>query len=196
MMNRYLEDRAREMDMRRGAMRDKYMGDNRRDYAPYSNDSNYGQDYRQNDYYYGSRNQGTIHYENNRSPFDGTYDERRRDYASSDMRRDYSMDYKGMEEDYHKDLEKWIKKLQKKDRIGISEKQVIDHAKQMGVKFNEFDEKEFYAVYLMLISDHKSLNNDVNKVIVMAKEWLEDDDVEREGSEKLCTYMYKIVKGE
>lgn len=187
MMNRYLEDRMKEMDMRRGAMRDKYMGDNRRDYAPYPNDNNYGQDYRQNDYYYGSRNQGTIHYENNRSPFDGTYDERR---------RDYSMDYKGMEEDYHQDLEKWIKKLQKKDRIGISEKQVIDHAKQMGVKFNEFDEKEFYAVYLMLISDHKSLNNDVNKVIVMAKEWLEDDDVEREGSEKLCTYMYKIVKGE
>ena len=89
-----------------------------------------------------------------------------------------------------------MEKLKKYDRFGWSKEQVIQQAKDMGVKFSDYDEMEFYATYIMLMSDFKKIGNDPYIYLSMAKEWLEDDDVEMKGSEKLCAYLYTIVLGE
>jgi hypothetical protein len=112
------------------------------------------------------------------------------DYARG--RRDYGHE----EKDYEEDLEEWIEKLKKKDRFRIKKEDIINSAKTMGVKFDEFSEEEFYAVYLMMVSDYKAVANDFRSYLNMAKEWLMDDDIEVSPSEKVCIYMYEIVKGE
>ena len=114
-----------------------------------------------------------------------------------DYNYDYGYDYaKESEKEYEKDLHEWIEKLKKYDRFGWSKEQVIQQAKDMGVKFSDYDEMEFYATYIMLMSDFKKIGNDPYIYLSMAKEWLEDDDVEMKGSEKLCAYLYTIVLGE
>ena len=122
------------------------------------------------------------------------------DYARSNRggrgRSDYAYDYAESEDKWHKDLEKFTEKLKKKDRFHIKKEDVISSAKQMGVKFDEFSEEEFYAVYLMMVSDYKAVANDFRIYLNMAKEWLMDDDIEVSPSEKLCIYYYEIVKGE
>ena len=66
----------------------------------------------------------------------------------------------------------------------------------MKVKFEEFSEDEFYAVYLMMISDYPSLANEPHTYLAMAKQFLEDKDIAVSPSEKVCIYMYEIVMGE
>lgn len=100
------------------------------------------------------------------------------------------------EKEYHKDLEEWIHRLKNHDRFKLSKEDVIRKATSMGVHFKDFDETEFYATYLMLVSDFKQVANDPHHYLALAKEWLEDDDIERRGSEKLCAYLYAIVLGE
>lgn len=170
--NAYLkrrEERREERDYsRRRDMRNDYMRrDMRRDYR---NDIDHMSDYRRD-------------YEN-------------RDY---DYRPDYRDDYYNYDrakDEYEMDLKKWIEKLKSKDRFGVSKQQVLEQAKNMGVKFDEYDEMEFYAVYLAMISDYKSIANDYNMYIKMAKDFLEDDDIAVSPSEKVCIYLYQIVLGE
>lgn len=110
---------------------------------------------------------------------------------------DYGYDYaKESEKEYEKDLHEWVEKLKKYDRFGWSKEQVIQQAKDMGVKFSDYDEMEFYATYIMLMSDFKKIGNDPYIYLSMAKEFLEDDDAKLKGSEKLCAYLYTIVLGE
>jgi hypothetical protein len=195
MRNYYLEDRRRDMLERRNRI-DSRMNDSRIGKYPmeeYPMDSHYG---------YGSMSRGNISYENMREPLDhrANYSDYRsdyNDYARGRGRRDYndySMDK--MDKEYQEDLEYWIDKLKQKDRIGLSKRQVLDHAKQMGVKFEKYDEMEFYAVYLMLVSDYTSLGTEPKTYIRLAKEWIEDDDVKRKYSNKVCSYLYDIVLGE
>lgn len=136
------------------------------------------------------------------------YARNRRRYSSMDYNyepydHDYyypplaSQDYSYRDEKhYEKDLEEWTEKLKHKDRFRIKKEDIINSAKTMGVKFDEFSEEEFYAVYLMMVSDYKAVANDFRSYLNMAKEWLEDDDIEVSPSEKVCIYMYEIVKGE
>lgn len=120
-----------------------------------------------------------------------------RDYRDYNDYNDYSdYDYAKEDEHYHKDLEEWIQKMKRNDRFGWSKQQVLDSAKQMGVKFDEFDETEFYAIYLAMVTDYKSLGNEPRIYLTLAKEWLMDDDVAMKGSEKVCAYLYSVVKGE
>lgn len=130
---------------------------------------------------------------------DMTYDYARN--SSNDMygydRMDYEYDgHENSEKKYHEDLKRWSEKLKKKDRFNLSKQDVINHAKQMGVKFEEFSEDEFYVAYLMQVTDHPQAYNEPRSYIARAKEWLMDDDVEVSPSEKLCIYYYYIVKGE
>lgn len=221
MANRYLEDRASRRSMRDGRnpygsrggyVRDRRMRDRadmpydqrmrgrdramdyRNDYTEY--DSRYDNrdyaDYRGQDYHYGYEQYG----ERNRpmeyemygvgtisSPYD------RRDY-----RGDYSSE--DMEKEYHEDLKELIEKLKKHDRFGLPKEDIIKRAKQKGVTFSKYNEEEFIAVYYMMISDYKTIANDPMAYIHLAKEWLEDDDIMVSPSEKLCIYLYKIIKGE
>lgn len=120
-----------------------------------------------------------------------------------DYNYDYGYDYRGgrdygedMEKEYEEKLHKWIEKLKKHDRFGWNKEQVIQQAKSMGVKFEKYDELEFYATYLMMISDYPKQANEPHSYLAMAKSFLEDEDAELKGSEKLCAYLYTIVLGE
>lgn len=173
--NRYLRDRMINRDMRRGGRgRDMRRDYERRDYRDYEMD--YGR-YRRDMRDYERMDRGDY-----------------RDYRDYDY-GDYN-DYGDMDKEYHEHLEKWCDKLKRKDRFGIPKNELINRAKQMGVKFEDYDELEFMTVYYMLISDFPKIANEPHVYLSMAKEWLEDDDIEVSPSEKLCKYYYTIVKGE
>lgn len=182
----YLRDRAERRERRGGRGRD-------RGYYPmedYDYDRARGRgDYREQDYGdyesdmrgdYARRGVGRPR-EYNRRRDRGDY----RDYADEDY-----------EEEYEEDLHEWIQKLKKKDRFGMSLEQVMQKAKEMKVEFKDYDENEFYAIYLMQVSDYPSISNDPRMYIGMAKQWLEDDDVSVDPSEKVCKYLYEIVLDE
>ncbi len=218
--NSYLDRRMRERDYRRN----DYRGGNRGDYNysnqdgrnPYGSAGGYIIDHRGNDYAmgygndYSERNRG---YDNR-----GNSDYRMQDYARGNqyngqrdrnndyamygygmiqpMYNDYRMDYDNMEKEYHEELKKWTEKLKQKDnRIRVNKEQIMRQAKNMNVRFEDYTEEEFYAVYLMMIADFPNVTNDYNVYLSMAKNWLEDDDVKVKGSDKLCTYLYEIVLG-
>lgn len=196
----YMRDRAMNRDMRRGVRgsgrgRDRmdernpygsrggYVSSSRRDRADerrdYERDYNYDRDYN-NDYRsYDRYDSGDRRYDR----YD--YDYRGRDYAEKEM-----------DEEYEEDLKEWTKKLKKHDRFGLSESDIVNKAKSMGIRFEEYNEDEFIATYYMMQSDYKNVGNDAHIYLQMAKSFLEDKDAEKQGSEKLCIYMYEIVKGE
>ena len=181
-LERRLEDRARgrrsrdmnyDADYRREPMYDDFKRDYRRDYYP-EYDSRY-------DYAGSSRERGRI------SRMGREYD---REYARP---YDYRQDYASESDEYDKDLRKWVEKLKSTDRFKVSKEQIITQARNMGVEFNEFSEDEFYATYLMMVSDYKTISNDYNMYIKLAIEFLRDEDSALKGSDKLCAYMYEII---
>lgn len=153
-----------------------------RPYNDYGNEDM--RDYRsENDYNYGQDYMGDYNYDMNSN----------NDYNYG---RDYDYAGQNMEHEYKKKLHEWIEKLKSKDRFQYSKEQVIQQAKNMKVSFDEFDEDEFYAIYLMVISDYPTISNDYNIYISMAKDWLMDKDIKVSPSEKVCIYLYNIVLGE
>lgn len=117
---------------------------------------------------------------------------RRRDYMEYDEPHRYMEDYDHIKKEYEEDLEHWAHKLKHKDRFNLPKHEVINKAKTMGAKFHEYSEEEFYAVYLMMVSDY-SIANEPHTYLAMAKQFLEDDDIPMSGSEKVCKYLYEIV---
>lgn len=201
MNNRFIDKaRGRRRQVRvRGYMRDREI----QDYGMYDNgrrryDMNMN-DSRRNDYnsYDGHYNQPMGYFGYGSIMPD--YGRRgRRDYGQdyeNDYNNDYGYDYASGEEDYKQELQKWCNKLKQKDRFNLRKEEVIKKAKEMQVKFDDFNEEEFYAVYLMLISDFKNQFNDPHMYIKMAKDWLMDDDIEVNPSEKLWLYLNYIVLG-
>lgn len=171
---------------------------------PRMNDRMYQQDY--NMMYQGDNN----YYGDNRSRVNsgrGNYDQHMPYgyYGNGGMyppNMDYGYDYgyydmnKDPEKEYCEDLEEWIEKLEPKDKFRLGREQTIEKARTMGVQFKDYDELEFYAAYLAMVSDFKSLHNilkDPAYYIHMAKDFLEDDDVKAKGGEKLCKYLDNIV---
>ena len=124
------------------------------------------------------------------------YDYARSGRKSGSRRRDYMHDYGEVEDEYHDDIERWITKLKKKDKFGLSKDQVLQKAKEMNIKLDEVTDDELYAIYLMLSSDYGELMNDPHMILAMTKKFIDDDDIAVSPSEKICIYMYKIVKGE
>lgn len=113
---------------------------------------------------------------------------RSRDYGYDDS---YDYDY-----DYKEDLHDWISKLKSKDKYGMTKEQVVQHARSIGASFDDYTEDEFFAAYLMFVSDFGDITNDPTIFVKMAIDFFKDDDVEVRGGEKLCTYLYSIVLGE
>ena len=126
--------------------------------------------------YYSGNNRSDYHYEN--------YGQSYNDYSSEDPKLKYK-----------EELEKWIKKMKNKDRFQISKQEVISRAKQMGINFEEFTEEEYYAIYLAMVTDYKNIGNDPQKYLDLAKQFLEDDDIELSPSEKVYAYLNYIVLG-
>lgn len=199
MANRYLQDRA----MRRGSMRDgrnpygsrggyvtSRRGRRDRNDYDYENDMARGRDYdmAQNVSYpmYGIG--GYRPYEGDMADYDyARRSGRGRDYY------DYASD--DMDDEWKEHLKKWSEKLKKKDRFNMPKDQVLQNAKQMGVKFDMYDEEEFLTTYYMVLSDYPKIANEPHTYLALAKDWLEDKDTALKGSEKLCAYYYEIVKG-
>ena len=200
MANRYLQDRA----MRRGSMRDgrnpygsrggyvtsrrgrrdREMGD----YADYEMQRGRDYDMAQNVSYpmYGIG--GYRPYEGDMADYDyARRSGRGRDYY------DYASD--DMDDEWKEHLKKWSEKLKKKDRFNMPKDQVLQNAKQMGVKFDDYNEEEFLTTYYMVLSDYPKIANEPHTYLALAKDWLEDKDTALKGSEKLCAYYYEIVKG-
>ena len=214
-MNRYLQDRAMRRNMQDGrnpyGSRGGYVSSRR-------SRGGRGRDRAMADYNYGAERDRGYDMRYDREPMraDGHYPMERYGehnrpmqyemYGIGGMRPmndygyDYNYDYAGYDyakenEEYKKDLKKWIEKLKAKDRFGWNKEQIIQKAKEMGVKFEDYTEEEFYATYLMMVSDYKNVSNDPHMYLVLAKQFLEDDDIAMKGSEKLCAYLYEIVKG-
>ena len=115
-----------------------------------------------------------------------------RDYRSTDYRYDRKAE-RDEEESYYQELDRWIGKLKRKNKFNINESQLIDMAKRYNISMKDYDEKEFYATFLMMVSDYGKVSQDPQVFVEMAKAFLEDDDTELKGSEKLCKYLYAIV---
>lgn len=119
----------------------------------------------------------------------------------SDMRdyRDYGYDYASgdMEKEWEEEMEKWCKELKKHDKFGnMPKEEIIHQARQMGARFDDYNEKEFLTTYYMMMSDYKmDMLNSPQAYMILAKDFLEDKDSELKGSEKLCAYYYEVVKG-
>ena len=183
----YMRDRAERRSRRYESKRDRYYP--------------MGYDYATPEYRYSRYS----HEDRTRRPMEERYMEYEqpresyRDY-NYDMRYDYrrGRDYRDYadedyDKEYHEDLHKWIQELKKDDRYNLAKEQVIQKAEEMGVKFKDFDEDEFYAIYLMHVSDYPFIANEPHTYLAMAKAWLEDDDIEVDPSDKVCVYMYEIV---
>lgn len=132
--------------------------------------------YRDRGDYYGGDGRNDYNYEN--------YGQSYNDYSSEDPKLKYK-----------EELEKWIKKMKNKDRFQISKQEVISRAKQMGINFEEFTEEEYYAIYLAMVTDYKNIGNDPHIYLSLAKQFLEDDDIELSPSEKVYAYLNYIVLG-
>ena len=187
--------------------------DYRRSEYDYINSGGYGGDRRNSDLHYGGQrsreHMRPMEYEVGVRPMDRSRGEMNNNYGR-DSRNDYNDyrdygdyndyndygDYASMGKEYEEDLKKWTQKLKKHDRFGLREEEVFQKAKDMKVSFEEFSEDEFYAVYLMMISDYPSLANEPHTYLAMAKQFLEDKDIAVSPSEKVCIYMYEIVMGE
>lgn len=118
---------------------------------------------------------------------------------NSDLRRDREYDSRSdyadddYEKEYHEDLKEWIEGLKKFDKFALLKDQVLKKASEMGVRFEEYEPEEFYAIYLMHVSDYPTIANDPHTYLAMTKSWLEDKDINIEPSEKVCRYMYEIA---
>ncbi len=121
----------------------------------------------------------------------------RGDMAYDRMPRDYNYeDYRSYDYSSGEDVKELMEELKKKDRYGMSKEQVIHQAKTFGSKFTEYDEDELYVTYLMMQSDYEDVSSDPMTFIKMAIDFLEDDDAELRGSEKLASYISCIVYGD
>lgn len=167
MENRFLRDRA----MHRGSYRDDY----NRSREDYYRDENYMRDSRRG-------------YDRNNSDYGRGFHTTRADYYESDM-----SSIKGK---YREELEHLAEKLRRKSKFSITMDEVIEKAKQIGMRFDEVSELEFYVAFLMMVTDYPMIGNDVNTFIQMARAFFMDDDIMVSPCEKLCIYYYNIVKGE
>lgn len=120
---------------------------------------------------------------------DYNYDSRR-DYGDMARRRDYhSEDYKLTP----KEIRKWSKELDGK----FTTEQVEQIARQIGIKFDEFEPELLTVIANMMASDYgKATNVDMMTAIKMAKAFLCDEDFDGTPEEKAYLYYTAIVEKE
>ena len=103
------------------------------------------------------------------------------------------------------DIKYWEKNLKNADGTRgphFSKEVVMESADKLGIRFDEYSEKEFCATMNMLYSDLCEVNRsmvspdkEAHYYAKLAQAWLEDDDGP-EGSEKLALYFYCIADDE
>ena len=178
-----------ELGMYRGRSQEMMGGRRGMDSRDYRSDYNMGMDSRD----YRSDYRDYNDYRGGGDYRDYNYDSR--DY--NDYRGDYN-DYNdyGSDQEYKKDLQDWIQKLKKHDKFKMNEREIIEKAQQMGVKFDKYDEDTFIAAFYLMQAMNPSVSNDPHMYLAMGKSFLEFKEMAVEPEEALCIYMYKIIKGE
>lgn len=184
-MNRMILDRlerrmGEDSRRRRSSRTGRYMSDRSMDRRDYEDERDYEDRRRGRDY------------------------EDERDYRRG--RRDYEdeRDYDDRIELSKADMHEWKRKMVNADGskgAHYDMQQVMPLADKLGIRFNEYDEKEFCLAVNIMYSDYCSVANKYvphEKALMfygeMAKAWLEDEDGP-EPSEKLAMYYHCIVCG-
>ena len=128
----------------------------------------------------------------------------RRDYGY-DMRygRDYGYDYGYDYGDYgqvlsDEELKEWehklLSKLSDQEKQVFSKDAIMQKIKQMGIKMDDFSEKELYVNTLANYTDHKkSIGMNPDLAIKLAYDDFCDDDSKYEGAEWLSVYFDTFV---
>lgn len=199
------------------------------DYArgDYNRSSNYGRsasDYMGEDYMEDMRRgvKGSGRGRRRRDYRDEEYD-----YARGRDRNDYGYDYDDEEEydghypfviegemDYDyadtpklskRDIMEWKRELVNADGTKgehFKMEHIMKAAKDMGIRFHEYDEKELCLTVNMLYSDYCEVlkpfispDKELYVYVAMGKAFLEDEDAP-EGSEKLALYYHCVVNAE
>lgn len=100
----------------------------------------------------------------------------------------------------NREMKMWKKNLENADGSRgekYSMEQILPIAQQLGIKFHEFGEEDLCMAVNMLYSDYcKVLGADLGMYVKLAKAFLEDDDFEGTGSEKLALYYKCIASNE
>lgn len=135
--------------------------------------------------------------------FEGYYGMPEQDYARG-SRRDYGYDY-GYDDygDYgetlsDEELKEWehklLSKLSDQEKQVFSKDAIMQKIKQMGIKMDEFSEKELYVNTLANYTDHKkSIGMNPDLAIKLAYDDFCDDDSKYEGAEWLSVYFDTFV---
>ena len=110
---------------------------------------------------------------------------------------DYGKGEKLDEEDLHEWYEDLCKQIPEQYKHLYKKENVENIAKQMNVKFENFDPTELMVTATMLASDFgDSISpSDIQRYVSLAKSWLEDKDSNLKGGMKLSAYYDKVVNG-
>lgn len=130
--------------------------------------------------------------------YDMRYDMRggRRDYGYNDYGYDDYGDYGETLSD--EELKEWehklLSKLSDQEKQVFSKDAIMQKIKQMGIKMDEFGEKELYVNTLANYTDHKkSIGMNPDLAIKLAYDDFCDDDSKYEGAEWLSVYFDTFV---
>ena len=196
----YAQNEMANMDMR-GDYRGNDMGDMARR-------GDYGYD----GHHYPQRQGSTYYPIEAMGMFNGYYGMPEQDYARGgrrdygyDMRygRDYGYDYDYDYGDFgqvlsDEELKEWehklLSKLSDQEKQVFSKDAIMQKIKQMGIKMEEFSEKELYVNTLANYTDHKkSIGMNPDLAIKLAYDDFCDDDSKYEGAEWLSVYFDTFV---
>ena len=97
------------------------------------------------------------------------------------------------------ELERWCKKMMSKlderEKQMLSKETILQKAKNMGIEFKDFNEMEYYVNVVKNYTDHKkSIGENVDMAMKLARDDFFDEDGEYKGSEWLAVYFDTFVK--
>ena len=205
-MARMRRDMARRRDPRTG----RYMKD-RGDYN-YMGDYHYEGDYPMRDYREHTGRHGSMDYaRRSSSDYSMGYKPSRKYYGYygdtpfytsevRDFRGDYNYygDY-GEETMTEEELCDWydelVEELEPSEKEMFAMDKIEKRAEEMGIKFREFSPEALAVVTVMLYDDYKDTlgKGNLDLFIKLAKDWMEDNDAELNGEEKLTAYRDSVV---
>ena len=150
------------------------------------------------------RNYRGAEYEASRS-MDKRYGQPSRDYMGYGYHYEpYMTDYYGY--DYGDDeflsdeeLMDWSRELlrdvEEKDKPIMTREHITQKAKEMGIQFKDYTEDELVVATLMVYTDYKKTlgTGNVDLYIRLGRDWLEDEDSELKGGEKLAAYYDEVI---
>lgn len=142
--------------------------------------------------------------------FNGYWGMPEEDYGRYDMRgRGGRRDYGYYGEDYgdygetltKEELEKWCNKMMSKlndrEKQMFSKESILQRAKNIGIQFEGFTEMEYYVNVVKNYTDHKkSIGENPDMAMKLARDDFFDEDGEYKGSEWLAVYFDTFVEGE